>query len=84
MVILHRSTNLGFHLAFFCDLVVVLLRLMVVVVLLRNVTCVVLIQRFDFSSSSYDIYLCMSDSNRQNISNQRQQIKSMVVSMLQN
>ena len=37
-----------------------------------------------FISSSCGVYLCGGDSDGQNISNQRQQIKSMVVSMLQN
>ena len=37
-----------------------------------------------FVSSSCSVYLCKGDLDRQNISDQSQRIKSMVVSMLQN
>ena len=39
---------------------------------------------FWFPLSSCGVYLCVHDSDGQNIFNQRQQIKSMVVRMLQN
>ena len=39
---------------------------------------------FWFSSLWYDVYLCLGNSNEQNIFDQRQKIKLMVVSMLHN
>ena len=37
-----------------------------------------------FSSSWYDIFLCLGDLDKQNMYDQRQEVKSMVVSMLKN
>ena len=51
----------------------------IVVVLLCHLST-----RFCFSPSSYKVYLCVDDSDKQSIFNHRQQIESMVINMLQN
>ena len=75
-------TFLGFSF-FFCNLVVILVQRVVVFVLVRRE---VVSSRYNVCllSSWCGIYLCEGDSNEQSISDQLQEIKSMVVNMLQN
>ena len=46
--------------------------------------CVILARRFSFHSLRCEVYLCLDDSNEQSIYNQTQEIKSMIINMLQN
>ena len=57
------------------------------IVIIFLVRRVIVSCRYDvyLSSSSWcNVYLCMSDSDKQKIFNQREKIKSIVVNMLQN
>ena len=61
-----------------CVVVIILVRRVIVVIVMR---CVVI--HVCLSSSSCDVYLYEDDSNDQNIFDQRHEIKSIVINILQ-
>ena len=79
MVIPHRYIDLSFHLFFYnC---VVLLQHVIVVFLFQ---CVVVLSQYACFVFRHFLaaFISMGDSDRQNISDQRQHMKSMVINML--